>query len=304
MRAHLSIVDESHVDWAVLSALQVEIANRVGGLSALKQRFPLLVRDAVDFVLDSVRTARTRVTELDNVEKTFIGLKLEHFVRDMLDVPKGVRDLVVAGIDVDIKNTVGGNWSIPQETYRSSEPCLLMAINDQKCTCSLGLIIAKLEYLHGGAGNRDTKRGVSTAGFANILWLVADSPYPPSRFSGLNMERFRELRKSIRSGSRRAAQFWRENLRHVVHRDVMQALLFDQYDYMKRLRSNKGAPDILQHENIAIFIGTYVEDRRLAAKLGITSLGRDEVVGVAARNQQEWQLMKFAGVVSTAQWTS
>jgi len=62
------------------------------------------------------------VNELDNVEKTFIGLKLEHFMRDMLDVPKGLRDLKIAGLDVGIKNTVGGNWSFPLETYRSSEP--------------------------------------------------------------------------------------------------------------------------------------------------------------------------------------
>lgn len=303
MRAHLSQVDSTHVDYATLKLLQDEIASRAGGLARLQQRFPLLVRDAVDFVLDSVRTARTRVSELDNVEKTFIGLKLEHFVRDMLDVPKGVRDLVVADIDVDIKNTVGGNWSIPQETYRSSEPCLLMAVNDKAFTCSLGLIVAKLEYLHAGKGNRDTKRGVSTSGFANILWLVADEPFPPSRFSGLDMDRFRELRRDYKQGNPRAAQFWRENLRHVVHRDVMQALLFDQYDFMKRLRANGGAPDTLRHENIAIFIGTYVPDRVLASKLGVGTLARDEIVGVEARTKGEWELMKAAGVISTYQWT-
>lgn len=302
MRAHLSRVNESHVDWAILKALQDEITARVGGHAALQQRFPLLVRDAVDFVLDSVRTARTRVTELDNVEKTFIGLKLEHFVRDMLDVPKGLRDLVVAGMDVDIKNTVGANWSIPQETYRDSEPCLLMAINDREYTCSLGLILAKLEYLHGGAGNRDTKRGVSATGFANILWLVADAAFPASRFSGLDMDRFRELRK-IRAGNERVAEFWRGNLRHVVHRDVMQALLFDQYDFMKRLRLNGGAPDFLQYENIAILIGTYLNDRTLAAKLGFPLFAKNEIVGVAPRTEHEWQLMRSADVISTVSWT-
>ena len=214
-------------------------------MPALLGRFPELVREAVDFVLDPVRTARTTVRELDNVEKTFIGLKLEHFVRDMLDVPKGLRDLRICDIDVDIKNTVRQNWSIPQETYRSSEPCLLMSIDDVRFTCSLGLIIAKLAYLHGGQGNRDTKRGISAAGLRNILWLIKDGPFRPSRFYGLDMDRFRHLRQTIRGGNERAAQFWRENLRRVVHRDVMQALLFDQYDPMKRLRANGGAPDLL-----------------------------------------------------------
>src|SRR5262245_2088606 len=130
MRAITAQVTGTHPDFALLSALRDEIAKRAGGLDVLTARFPELVRDAVDFVLDPVRTARTRLIELDNVEKTFIGLKLEHFVRDLLDVPKGLRDLVIDGTDVDIKNTVGENWSIPQETYRNSEPCLLMAVDE------------------------------------------------------------------------------------------------------------------------------------------------------------------------------
>ncbi len=303
MRSTLSRIDVNHPDFPVLSMLRGEIANRAGGLLSLQTRFPALVRDAVDFVLDPVRTARTRVTELDNVEKTFIGLKLEHFVRDMLDVPKGLRDLVIGGIDVDIKNTIQNNWSIPQETYRNSEPCLLMAINDHNFTCSLGLIVAKLEYLHGGLGNRDTKRGVSTFGFQHILWLVADSPFPPSRFSGIDMDRFRELRKTFQ-GNDRVAQFWRDNLGRVVHRDVMQTLLFDQYDYMKRLRANGGAPDTLRHEGIAILIGTYLPQRQLAADLGFPNLKGNEIVGVTARSRLEWDRLYAAGFVTAQSWTT
>ncbi len=125
MRAIQTQVTEEHPDYLFLSALRDEIVTRAGGIEELTARFPKIVRDAIDFVLDSVRTAQTRLCELDNVEKTFIGLKLEHFIRDLVDMPKGLRDLEINGIDVDIKNTVGGNWSIPQETYRNSEPCLL-----------------------------------------------------------------------------------------------------------------------------------------------------------------------------------
>ena len=286
MRAIRTQLAETHPDYPALSALRDEIAARAGGLDILTVRFPELVRDAVDFVLDPVRTARTRLHELDNVEKTFIGLKLEHFVRDMLDVPKGLRDLEINGVDVDIKNTVGGNWSIPQETYRNSEPCLLMAVDEDTHQCYLGLIIAKLEYLHGGLGNRDTKRGVSSAGFENILWLVNGEPFRQSRFIGLDMDRFRELRKTL-EGNMRAAQFCRENLRRVMHRDVIQALLFDQYDYMKRLRTNGGAPDTLRREKIAILIGTYKKDRLAAERLGFPDLKRDEMVAVAPQSRQE-----------------
>lgn len=296
MRVILNDIGQSHPDYGVLNMLAHEITLRVGGGSALQDRFPLLVRDAIDFVLDPVRTARTRVIELDNVEKTFIGLKLEHFVRDMLDAPKGLRDLKIAGLDVDIKNTIGNNWSIPQETYSNSEPCLLMAVNDSRYTCSLGLIIAKLDYLHGGAGNRDTKRGVSQHGFKNILWLVQEQPFPGSRFAGLDMDRFRELRK-IRDGNSRAAQFWRENIGRRVHRSVMQSLLFDQYDYMKRLRANGGAPDTLRYEGIAILVGTFLKARNMAARLGHPNLGSNEVIGLKAQNSSEFWMMVNEGYI-------
>lgn len=303
MKSHLSTVDQFHADYPTLMALEDEIVARCGGRSGLIDRFPRLVRDAVDFVLDPVRTARTRVAELDNVEKTFIGLKLEHFVRDMLDVPKGLRDLIVNGVDVDIKNTVQSNWSIPQETYRGSELCLLMAVNDAKFTCSLGLIVAKLDYLHKGKGNRDTKKGVSAEGFKHIHWLVADAPFRPSRFAGIDMARFRELRTGVKSGKERAAQFFRENLFCIVHRDVVHALLYDQYDYMKRIRANGGAPDLLGHEDIAVLIGTFTKDRALAAALGIPNLLPDEVVAVQARSHDEWKTLKDGGEVFTDQWT-
>jgi len=303
MRTIRSQLDISHPDYPVLSMLRDEIARKAGGLDRVQERFPYLVRDAVDFVLDPVRTARTKVSDLDNVEKTFIGLKLEHFVRDMLDVPKGLRDLEIGGMDVDIKNTVGSNWSIPQETYRNSEPCLLMAIHDDSFTCALGLIVAKPEYLHLGAGNRDTKKGVSKAGFENILWLVNNAAFPASRFNNIGMDRFRELRKTIRVGNERAAQFCRENLFHVMHRDVFEALLFDQNDFMKRLRANGGAQDILRFENKAILIGTYQKARQMAAALGAPDLQRDEIVAVTPRNASEWRIMTDAGLIA-GPWTN
>lgn len=296
MREIRTQVTENHPDYPVLSTLFVEISGRAGGLEVLTTRFPELVRDAVDFVLDPVRTARTRLHELDNVEKTFIGLKLEHFLRDMLDVPKGLRDLVINGMDVDIKNTVGENWSIPQETYRNSEPCLLMAVDEKAHHCFLGLILAKPEYLHGGKGNRDTKKGISAEGFANIFWLVNGVSFRQSRFITLNMDRFRELRKTL-TGNERAAQFFRENLRTVIHRDVIQALLFDQYDYMKRIRANGGAPDRLRHEKIAILVGTYRAEREVAAQLGFPNLERDEIVALMPRSHQEERCMREQNLI-------
>jgi hypothetical protein len=115
------------------------------------------------------------------------------------------------------------------------------------------------------------------------------------------MNRFRALRKLLK-GNERAAQFFRENIGRVVHRDVMQALLYDQNDFMKRLRKNGGAPDTLGKEDIAILIGTYRRARELAEALGFNGLKTDEIVGVQPRSLAEWQLMSTAGIIASNQW--
>ena len=225
--------------------------------------------------MDPVRTARTLISELDNVEKTYIGLKVEHFLRDFLDVPKGIRDLRIDDTDIDVKNTVRQTWMIPPETFRNAEPCLLILAATEKRYCSMGLLIAREQYLN--KPNRDGKRSVKTSSFSDILWLVDKQPLPESRWAIIDMVRFRELRK-LKGGSRRAAAFFRENLGVAVHRTIVEGLLFDQKDYMKRIRGNQGARDILRDENIAILSGAYRSDP--IARLGFPPCSREEFIAV------------------------
>jgi len=270
-----SQVDEKHQDFQILARIRAEIERKAGGADRLRDELPDLIKNAVDFVIDPVRTGRTTMEELDKVEKTFIGLKVEHFIRDLLELPKGLsRDLQIDGLEVDIKNTIGSTWMIPVETYRDEEPCLLIATAKFDGRCWLGLIVAREAYL--GSENRDRKRSITEAGRRNIMWLVEDVPYPPSRWAGLDMKRFRELR-SIEGGKKRAAQFFRENVGRVVHRSIIEALLHDQYDYMKRVRGNGGARDDLNAEGIAVLSGAY--DRSKAETLGV-QLAKDEFVAI------------------------
>jgi Restriction endonuclease NaeI len=266
-------MDKSHVDYASLEPLHAEISRLSGGAQALALAFPTIVSDAVDFVVDPVRTARTKVSDLDNVEKTFIGLKVEHYLRDFLNVPKGLRDLRIAGMDVDVKNTVSKTWMIPPETFKNVEPCILIMVATEDRHCSMGLMIARPEYLN--APNRDAKRSVSSKAFENIYWMVKQQPLPESRFNGIDMARFRQLR-SMRGGAKRAAAFFRENTGRIIHRTVVQGLLFDQDDYMKRIRSNGGAKDLLSRENIAILSGAYA--RNAICAFGLPPCGKDEFV--------------------------
>lgn len=281
--------DVTHPDYAELQPVRAEIEKRLEGDEGIRATFPAVVSSAVDYVIDSVRTGRTRIHELDNVEKTIIGLKVEHFVRDWLGVPPGIRDLDIGGHDVDVKNTVNDNWMIPPETYNEVrgegiEPggtCLLIRINEASNRCWLGLVRVRMSYLN--APNRDGKRSISSASMQNIMWLVEGEPYQAGHWQQFDMKRFRELR-DLRGGSKRAAAFFSENLGKPVHRSVVLALLHDQLDPMKRLRWNSGAKQILWASNIALLSGKYFGVQ--AGHLGIAGLKRDQFVAVQLDDAQ------------------
>ena len=286
-------MEKEHRDFPILILIREAILASCGGEAALSERLPTLIADAVDFVVDPVRTARTLISDLDNVEKTFIGLKIEHFLRDFLDFPKGIRDLRIGDMDVDVKTTVRNTWMIPPETFRNSEPCLLILTATEQRYCSMGLIVAREDYLN--APNRDGKRGVKSGAFADILWLVEREPLPESRWLQIDMKRFRELRK-VKGGAVRAAAFFRENVEIVVHRSILQGLLFDQLDYMKRIRDNGGAKDILSPENIAILSGAYRRDPIKA--LGLPKCDRDEFISFLFDAYQR-EMLKESGYFAT-----
>ena len=268
-------MDSGHPDFARLKRLRDAIVDKARGHDRLVSKFPNLVRDAIEYVIDPIRTGRTTIKELDNVEKTFVGLKVEHFIRDFLDVPKGIRDLLIDGENVDVKNTVASSWTIPKETYDEEGPCLLIAVADESGRCWLGLILARRAYL--GAENRDRKRQVTVVGRRNIMWIIDGQPFPQSAWAGFDMGRFRELR-SVTPGALRAATFFEENIDKVVNRVVVQSLLHDQKDYMKRLRGNGGARDLLAPRGIALLSGFYDQDSLL--RKCISGVGKHDVIAV------------------------
>lgn len=293
MRMLPSRVQPGHPDYSSLVPIRDGIIRAAGGLEALTAAFPRTVREAIDFVLDPVRTGRTQIADLDNVEKTFVGLKIEHFVRDLLDAPKGLRDLVIDGQDVDVKNTLDNSWMIPPETYRREDPCLVINSKEQDSRCWMGVMLARDSYLN--APNRDGKRGVSAAAIADVLWIVEGAKYPESVWLPFDMTAFRDLRDNIPFGTKRMAEFFRQNLEQPIHRSVVQALLYDQYDYMKRVRGNGGARDLLRTEGIAVLSGVY--DNAILEQLGRNRLSREEVIAIAPRTDVEHARMIELGLI-------
>ena len=284
---------DTHPDYQELKNIADAIVARAGGQQRLQTEFPLMIREVIDSIIDSPRTGRTHFDDLVNVEKTFIGLKLEHVLRDLIDVPSGLRDLIIGEVDIDVKNTVRNTWTIPPETYRKEEPCILIRSNEASLRCWLGVIFARDAYLCPGK-NRDSKRPISAAGRQNIFWILEGVAYPAGHWEGIDPKRFREIR-GIKGGSNRVSAFLRENLGKKIHRTVVQALLYDQLDYMKRIRGNGGARDILGAEGIAVLSGTY--DARLARDLGHGSLLGDQILAVKPESKKQENLLRGAGII-------
>lgn len=281
-----SLVQPGHPDFDRLDVIRRGLAQIAGGDKVIQAAFPQAIRDAIDFVLDPIRTGRTEIRELDNVEKTFVGLKIEHYVRDFLGAPKGLRDLVIGGQDVDIKNTLDNSWMIPPETYRDEGPCLVVTSKEQESLCWMGVMLARDAYLN--APNRDGKRGVKSSAVAHVLWLVEGAEYPPSVWRSFDMGEFRALRE-MQPGTARAAEFFRRNLGTEVPREVAEALLFDQKDPMKRLRGNQGARDILKPEGIALLSGAF--GKKVLRALGRPQIANDAFIALSPASARERDIL-------------
>ena len=168
-------------DLAVLAPVRSAIELRAGGSNALATSFPQLVRSAVDFVIDPVHTARTSIAELGTFERTILSRKIEHFILDLFDAPKRVRDLVIGGTAVEVKSTTTVSWKMSRETYAKGGVCLLSRIDTARSRCSLGLIVAQIESL--GSPDRYGTRSVTKLGRSKILWLLESVPFLESLVS-------------------------------------------------------------------------------------------------------------------------
>jgi hypothetical protein len=259
-------------------------------LDKLKMYLPGLIRQAIDEVIDTPRTGRVYARELEKTEKTYIGTKIEILVRNFFRLPKGILDLKIDGLDVDVKNTLGTTWMIPPEA--AGMPCILVASDEDRQTCFFGIFIAHVTNLTTGQ-NQDKKRSVSAAGFSNIHWIMTEEPYPPSFWASIGEDKTRNIMRG-ETGNERVATLFREVQGQLIHRDTVQAVA-QQKDYMKRLRKNGGARDILANEGIAILSGKY--DHSLITILGLGHAGADEFISYMPLVAEHITLLRNRGKI-------
>jgi hypothetical protein len=281
---------ESHADYADLARLEGDLLSAVGGIAAFQAKLRSFFRSAIDEVIDTARTGRFFLSDLEKTEKTYLGTKFEILLRDWLDVPRGViLDLQVGGQEVDVKSTTGGGWGwmIPPEAI--DRLCILLRVNETNSNCAVGIVRARSSYLNPGT-NRDAKATFSAAGRRNIWWLVQDFAYTPNFWTLIDGQ-VRDRIMAHPGGARRIAELF-EHCQGTPISRVLIAGIAAQDDFMRRVRRNGGARDFLSPKGIAILYSE--NDRELMQKLGL-QFGFREFVSFRPRDAAEAALLREAG---------
>lgn len=279
-------LDSSHQDYLTLSVIEQAILSAAGGLPAFTEMVTGLFRQAFDEVIDAPRTNRFTLAEIEKTEKTYIGTKVEILLRNFLDMPKGaVLDLSVNGTEVDIKMTTKRDWMIPRESI--GRPAILMKADERTALCDVGLIVCRPEYLR-NSNNQDRKGQIAAAQYVHIWWILRRQKYPKNFWEVLPLAERKAIMDSGTGKWRLAALFERIQ-GQPISRSQVNAIA-QQHDYMKRLRKNGGARDILGPKQIAILWGS--KDRDLIERFGLGPVTSEEFVSYHATDPDEIALLR------------
>jgi hypothetical protein len=106
----------THPDYELVKRLEEAIYRHAKGVERFKKEVPVLLRRAIDEVIDTARSNRFTLDETEKTEKTYLGTKVEILLRYFLKIPRGNKlDLSIDGTETDIKNTIHQTWTIPCE---------------------------------------------------------------------------------------------------------------------------------------------------------------------------------------------
>ena len=265
------------------------ILTGAGGPEKFQTGFTHLVRKAIDAVIDAPHTGRFTLDEIEKTEKTYLGTKIEILFRNLIKASKGkILDLDLNGTEVDIKNTIGKQWSIPPEAL--NHPCVLIRSSERLAECSVGLIVIRRELLNPGK-NRDEKSSISKAGMGSIRWMLLDAPYPKNFWEFLEPPIRHEITTPVGGTNRLIALFQRVQ-RTPISRAVVESLA-QQKDSLKRIRKNGGARDQLAREGIAVLWGR--KDRALIAELGLSACDNDQFIAYQPQDLAHIERLRNVG---------
>jgi hypothetical protein len=164
-------------DSLLVKQLEKAILKRAGGIEKFRKKVPLLLRKAIDEVIDSPRTKRFTLDETKINERIYLGTKIRVQLRSCLKLEReNVLDPCIGGTAVEIQSTISQNWSVPPEFV--GKLCLLVKSDEKRAVCSVGTMMIRDELLN-EPGKSSRRRTISKAGIENIRWVLKDEPFPP-----------------------------------------------------------------------------------------------------------------------------
>lgn len=226
------------------------------------------VQDAIEYVLDGGRTWRFDLDspEVDSDERRTVGTKLQYRVLAALGLDKEKPlDTWIAGVAVELKGTIGSTWMIPREGQ--CEICMLIQVDTKNDQFRAFLMRTHRQWLHGGAGNQDSKRGIQAAALDNYaLRLVDWSPLPVNPLKFLTPEQ-RDLVLAPRVGqARRLTALFGFLPEVVIPRTAILTVCANRQDPMRRARQIKD--DVFEEHGLWVLCGKWPDEREEAAGRG------------------------------------
>lgn len=176
---------------------------------------------------------------------------------------------------MDIKCTIGKNWSIPSEAM--NEICLVVRIDERQSQFWAGLVLITHDKLNPGK-NKDGKRTLNRHGRNSIKWLVQGASFQRNLLSSLSDEDRRAILDPSKSATERMAELFRRCTGMVVDQRTIDTV-GRQRDSSKRVRGNGGARDILRREGIVILTNRK-ETNDWLRKNGLSPLKRGQFMSL------------------------
>jgi hypothetical protein len=160
----------------LVKRLGEKILRNAGGSAQFKKAAPLLLRCAIDEVIDTPRTGRSTLDETKINERIYLATKVKLRLKSLMKLPSGkVLDLETGEIQVGIQSTIGRTWYIPRAIV--GYPCILIRCDVNHSLCSVGVIEVRDDCLS-ASQKSSGRRMISRTGLARVHWILKDEPLP------------------------------------------------------------------------------------------------------------------------------
>lgn len=205
-------------------------------------------------------------------ERASVGAKLEYKVLHSFGLPKvPPLDTRISNIAVDIKATVGANWSIPAEGH--CQLCVCTQIKIGQGVHESWLVRAHRSWLYRGSG----KRGLAVE--ARDRWSTPLYDWTPLRMNPLTFltaEQAGQVLAEQPGQELRFAMMFSFLEGHIIPRSVISTVGAGNHDPVRRTRN---ARKVLARDGLTLLCGKFPDQRDIAAAHKIT-LGSEDWIAL------------------------